>query len=89
MVFKRYASPFSCIDQFIELGQFSGLVQMLYAKENEEKLWQFFLHKVDGKSFEDFKAEVQPVRVKPVDTKTVIEHSLQILKGVSGSDKRI
>ena len=87
MVFQRYASPFLCIDQFIEFGKFSEFVAMLYEKENEERLWQFYLHKVDGKSFDEFKVEFMPVPIQPktVDTKKVIEQSIQILKGVSSN----
>ena len=87
MVFKRYASPFLCIDQFIELSKFSKFVLMLYEKENEEKLWQYFLNKVENKSFDEFKAEFMPgqIQVQTIDTKSIVEQSMQILKEVSSN----
>ena len=39
----------------ISVDGFSGFVQELHDRTEEEKLWEFFLHKVRDKSFEEFK----------------------------------
>lgn len=55
LLFHRYASPYFLIDQMISVESFSGFVQELHDRTEEEKLWEFFLHKVRDKSFEEFK----------------------------------
>ncbi len=63
LLHKRYASPFSFIDILIENAGFYDFVQYLTNKIREEKIeameWDFFLHKVYGKSFADWKQEAQ------------------------------
>lgn len=62
MLHKRYASPFSLLNNLIGCEQFSEYVQFLLNKEAEDKnnqaLWEYYLHKVFDKSFDDFKNEV-------------------------------
>lgn len=63
LLHKRYASPFSFIDTLIENNGFYDFAQYLINKVEEEKYesmeWEFFLHKVYGKSFADWKQEAQ------------------------------
>lgn len=62
LLHKRYASPFSLLDSLIISTQFNTFVEFLLNKaaeeKNEEMLWEFFLHKVYGKAFNDWKQEV-------------------------------
>lgn len=63
LLHKRYASPFSFVDTLIENAGFYDFAQYLTNKVEEEKTeameWDFFLHKVYGKSFADWKQEAQ------------------------------
>ena len=62
LLHKRYASPFSLLDNQIRTEQFSEWVEQFLKKtteeENDRKQWEFFLHKVWDKSFSDWKAEM-------------------------------
>ena len=63
LLHKRYASPFSFVDTLIENAGFYDFAQYLTNKVEEEKTeameWDFFLHKVYGKSSADWKQEAQ------------------------------
>lgn len=77
LLFSKYASPFSFIDILIDCGRFSEFIDEFYQAENEEKEWQFFLHKVYDKSFEDFKEAMKPQPV--VNLETTVKTSKNIL----------
>lgn len=91
LLFHRYASPYFLIDQMISVEGFSGFVQELHDRTEEEKLWEFFLHKVRDQSFEEFKGTLNG---KPKDsfemTKTQIEttinNSFDIMQGFIPDD---
>lgn len=86
LLFKRYASPFLLVDQMILTGNFAEFVAKLVELDADEKLWQFFLHKVDEeKSFNDWKASVvgQQVETQMSDDeiKATVQSSFSILNG--------
>lgn len=58
----RYASPFSMLDELIKTKQFGDWVdwflQKVLKEKNDKTLWEFFLHKVYDKSFDDWKSEL-------------------------------
>lgn len=91
LLFHRYASPYFLIDQMISVEGFSGFVQELYDRTEDERLWEFFLHKVCDQSFEEFKGTLNG---KPKDsfemTKTQIEttinNSFDIMQGFIPND---
>lgn len=62
LLHKRYAEPFPFVDSLIENMQFKEYIQFLLNKEAEEKnaqmLWEYYLHKVYDKSFNDFKKDM-------------------------------
>lgn len=62
LLHKRYASPFSLLDTLIENKQFSEYIQFLLNKEaedrNDQMLWEFYLHKVFDKPFNEFKKDI-------------------------------
>ena len=58
LLFKRYASPFLLVDQMIQVRQFSEFVSQLHEMDSDDGLWQFFLHKVDGLSFDEWKSKL-------------------------------
>lgn len=83
LLFKRYASPFSFIDVLIFSGRFSEGVSEIYNLLNEDKEWEFFLHKVFDKSFDDFKNEIfaQPQEMTVDDFETTVNKSKSMLQG--------
>lgn len=62
---EMYASPFLLLDEVIRNEQFSEWVDMFLNKlnkkqqeKNDQMLWEYYLHKVYDKSFNDFKASI-------------------------------
>lgn len=91
LLFHRYASPYFLIDQMISAEGFSGFVQELYDRTEEEKLWEFFLHKVRDKSFEEFKGELNgrpngSFEVSKAQIETTISNSFEIAQGFIPED---
>ena len=82
LLFSKYANPFLFVDGMIQTGRFAEFVLEFIELENEKQLWEFYLHKVYDKSFEDFKRSLRPVR-KPTQTdiKTTVNDSKSILDG--------
>ena len=83
LLFKRYASPFLIIDQMIEMNCFSDFINQSIQKQNDDTLWEFFLHKVEGKTFKEFKDdfELQNTQVTTEDLETTINYSVDLLQG--------
>ena len=82
LLFKKYANPFLLLDGMIETGRFAEFVIKFMELDNEDTMWDYFLHKVYDKSFEDFKRSLHPVK-KPTfkDIKTTVNDSKSILDG--------
>ena len=66
LLHMRYASPFSVLDEIITNADFEKWVEWFLNKVAEEKdentLWEYFLHRVFDKSFNEFKAEIESER---------------------------
>lgn len=70
----------------ISVDGFSGFVQELHDRTEEEKLWEFFLHKVRDKSFEEFKGALnnQPkdsFEFSKTQIETTVNNSFDIMQG--------
>lgn len=92
LLFKRYASPFILLDQAISLCNFSDLVDQIFSEMNEEKKWEFYLHKLhpeDNRTYDDFKRDIEDGkgRVQPPakkekmsnkDIETTIQESIKM-----------
>lgn len=76
-LFKRYADPFLFIDSLIISERFTEFVLELLDIENEEMMWQFYLHKVYDKSFDEFKESMKPVPKEQLET--TVQNSKSIL----------
>ena len=87
LLFKRYASPFSFIDGMIQTGRFYEFVIdfiKITNQEMEEKYdWDFFLHKVFDKSYQEFKEEIkinkENQEMSEDDIETTVQYSMNIL----------
>ena len=77
LLFSRYASPFLFIDTVIDARRFSDFVTHFCGVNEEQKEWEYFLHKVFDKSFDDFRESLEPP--KPVNFETTIQTSKSIL----------
>lgn len=82
LLFKRYASPFLLIDQMIVMSCFADFILETVHKDDDDALWQFYLNKVDGKTFNDFKDEVivQNTEVAQENLETTINYSINLLQ---------
>ena len=58
LLFSRYASPFLLLDTVIETSSLCSFIDNQYNQVEENKQWEFFLHKVFDKSWKDFLDEV-------------------------------
>lgn len=85
LLFKRYASPFLLVDQMILTGHFSEFVLKLVELDAEDELWQFYLAKVEGQSFIDWKASLNSGQAKTEmsdeEIKATVKSSFSILNG--------
>ena len=81
MLFKRYASPFLLIDGMLETGRFLDFVDKFIDTQNEERMYELWLHKVYDKSYADFKAQIvsSNTPAAPVDLETTLRESESIL----------
>lgn len=81
-LFKRYASPFSLLDQYIRQGRLLEFIDEFIKTHNEDKLYELWLHKVPDKTFVEFKEEVeeeQQQEFKPGQLETTIKTSKSLL----------
>lgn len=80
LLFKRYASPFLLVNQMMQTKQFTDFVDTLLEFANEEKLWEFYLHKVEGISFEEYKNSVFFGELTSTNIETTVNESYDILQ---------
>lgn len=89
LLFKRYASPFSLLDEYISAGRMFEFIDKLLEIRNQEQendtLWEFYLHKVFDKSYSEFLKEIEKRTVpdKPIDVETTINDSFKLLNDFS------
>lgn len=83
LLFKRYASPYLLVDEMIANGLFSDFVSNLIEADSDKNLWEFFLHKVDDKSFNDWKNSLnnKGSQITNEQIETTINDSFSILDG--------
>ena len=79
LLFKRYASPFSLLDNYISIGELSNFISDLYEIINEEKLWDIFLHKVYDQSWGEFLESAKPTKTESIDIGQTLMNSKNIL----------
>ena len=82
------------LDEIIASGEFYDFLCDMYEQINDRMMWELYVSRVDGKSFEAWKAESKPHRIadpesSELDLDDVIADSLSIsdsmlIKEVSG-----
>lgn len=83
LLFSKYASPFLFIDTMLLNGMFCDSIDEIMRSENDKKTWEFYLHKVFDKSFDEFLRSVETQTNKPSDEQleTTVKNSVNILNG--------
>lgn len=82
LLFSKYASPFLLLDGYLTTGRFREFVLEFFEIEAEKKSWEFYLAKIEDKSYNEFKADMEPTQqLDPVDFETTIADSKNILNG--------
>ena len=80
LLFTRYASPFVLLDGLILTNSLNNFVYDFFDFINEERNWEFFLHKVYDQSWSDFVKEIeQSENQKPIDLGATIVKSKNML----------
>ena len=80
LLFVRYASPFVLLDGLILTNSLNNYVDDFFGFINEDREWEFFLHKVYDKSWSEFSKEIeQSENQKPVDLGATIVKSKNML----------
>ena len=83
LLFKRYASPFSLIDGYIQTSRFCEFIQAFIDQKVEDDRWEYFIHKVWDKSYSEFCEALQTSQdmqeMSDEDIETTIKKSMNIL----------
>ena len=83
LLFKRYASPFSLLDGYIQTGRMCEFIQAFIEQKQEDDKWEYFIHKVWDKSYAEFCASLQTAQdvqeMSDEDIETTIKKSMKIL----------
>ena len=80
LLFTRYASPFVLLDGLILTNSLNNFVYDFFDFINEERNWEFFLHKVYDQSWSDFVKEIeQSKNQKPIDLGATLVKSKNML----------
>ena len=95
LLFKRYASPFSFIDQYLRSGCFDEFVEQFVDTINKERKhkhnWEFYLHRVLDKSYDEFieaiEVEQENQNMTEADIETTIKNSRNILANFNPEER--
>lgn len=82
LLFTKYASPFLLLDGFILIGKFEEFIYEFLKLDNDNKLWDFYLHKVYGRSFIDFKNSLETTQSSNETSKEEIETTVKSSKNI-------
>ena len=79
LLFERYTSPFLMIDNYLKTNLFADFVLFFIEEINEKLTWDFYLHKVQGMSFNEFKESVRRQEFTEEQLETTISDSKNIM----------
>ena len=80
LLFVRYASPFILLDNLIITNSLNSFVDDFFDFVNEERNWEFFLHKVYDKSWSEFSDDIEQLEnQKPIDLGATLMKSKNML----------
>ena len=58
LLYRRYANPLSFLSKMIYKGNFTKTITDIWNEEQEEKMFEMYLHSFSDKSFDDYKKEL-------------------------------
>ena len=80
LLFVRYASPFILLDGLILTNSLKNFVDDFFDFINEDREWEFFLHKIYDKSWSEFSNDMkQSENQKPIDLGATLVKSKNML----------
>ena len=87
LLFTRYASPFVLLDGLIMTNSLNSFVDDFFDFVNEEREWEFFLHKVYDKSWSEFTNDIkQSENQKPIDLGATLMKSKTMLNNFTPTE---
>lgn len=90
LLFSKYASPFLLLDQMIRTQRLAEFIVEFMSMDDEQRTWDFYLHKVFDKSFDDFKQSLTSsasIIPSELQLKTTIKDSKDILNNFIPTEK--
>ena len=87
MLYQRYANPLQLIDKMLTMGRFREFVDEFINIRNEETeektLWEFWLHKVIDKTYNEFVDSLKGEENAPTDDElaSIVTGSMGLLHG--------
>ena len=83
LLFKRYASPFTLLNGYIQTSRMCEFIQAFVEQKTEDDRWEYFIHKVWDKSYSEFCEALQTSQdlheMSDEDIETTIQKSMNIL----------
>lgn len=83
LLFKRYADPFSLITGYIRTCRFQEFIRTFIEQKTEDDKWEFYLHRVWGKSYEQYCEELKNShankKMSEDDMEATVKESMNIL----------
>lgn len=85
---KRYASPFLLLNEVIRNQRLNEFIFKLYEIRNEEQTYEIWLHKVDDKSYNEFKewlGDQKQAKENSINLKATIQDSFNMINKIQPS----
>lgn len=82
LLFKRYADPFTLMNGYIATSRFCEFLHAFVAQQEENDMWEIYLHKVWDKSYIEFKEMLLSQggqEMSKDDIETTLKMSMDIL----------
>ena len=85
LIYHRYASPTTLLNEVIAAGQLSEFIDLVIKKREEERDWEYYLHRVFDKSFNDFvnEMETETQTRQTFDVETTLQDSISMMTDFS------
>ena len=85
LIYHRYASPTTLLNEVIAAGQLSEFIHLVIKKREEERDWEYYLHRVLDKSFNDFvnEMETETQTRQTIDVETTLQDSISMMTDFS------
>ena len=91
---KRYASPFTLLDEMICRGRFYEFVleinQIIVEEKDEQQLWEIWLHKVFDKSYDEWVQKIRSLaeaqHTDKSQLETTVKNSMELLNGFNPNE---